>query len=100
MNMHKDWKRRVRIEGGMKDIAGFFLTATDVETGERINNIEHVFLLLSPSEKNRAVIKYCRTDESGKFMIGEDRNLIKETIQLDNIEIAVTALEVDELPEG
>lgn len=95
MDMHKNFHRRIRIEGKPDAIEGDLLTVSDAQTGEQITNIKRVAVLLDVTHDNKAIITYYEKDESGELVV-KDHEPVERTVTVDNPELSVTAYDVNE----
>lgn len=89
-----NFKRRVRIESGMDDLAGWHVHIIDVETGEAIQDITKAVITLIPGEYNSVEFTYLERREGYSSLARE------ETIRVHHPEIALTAYEREEREES
>ncbi len=95
MDIHKNFHRRIRIEGKPDAVEGYLLTVSDAQTGELIANVKRVAVLLDVMHDNKAIITYHEKDESGKLVV-KDHEPVERTVTVDNPELSVTAYDVNE----
>lgn len=88
-----DHKRRIRIQC-LDDMASPRKTiVTDLETGQTIDNIQHISIQLDARLLHMAQITYTKYDDQGQ-MIQKDFRPATETITLRDFELDVSALEL------
>jgi hypothetical protein len=92
MHMNEQYKRRVRIEGGMNDLHGYRLIVHDLETGEEITNVTSAIVYLDARRMNIVSLTYYEIDEHNKVVV-KDGEPVEKEIELSNPEIAITAFE-------
>ena len=92
MNINEQYKRRIRIEGGLDDTDGYKLKVSDVETDEAILNVARIALVLDAKKINRANVVYYEMDEHDKLVVKDGEPVIKVVI-LANPDVSVTAFE-------
>lgn len=96
--MSEMYRRRIRVEGGMKDINGCLLNVSDADTGENIRGVGDIVMHLSATGLNTATITYVEFDEQGHAVLKDDK-LVEHTGEAANPEVAVTAMETMSLIE-
>ncbi len=88
-----DHKRRIRIQC-LDDMASPHKTiVTDLETGQTIDNIQHISIQLDARLLHMAQITYVVYDDDGKVAT-KDFNPVTKTITLQDFELDVSALEL------
>lgn len=92
MDMNELYKRRIRIEGGIDDLHGRRLLVRDLETGKEIPNVTRAVVYLDAQQMNTAILTYYEMDEHNKPVL-KDGDLVEKEIELNDVEIAVTAFE-------
>ncbi len=88
-----NYKRRIRIQCLDDMPAPIKTIVTDLETGERIDNIQHISIQLDAKLLHMAQITYMEYDDDGKVAT-KDFNPVTETITLQDFELDVSALEL------
>jgi hypothetical protein len=88
-----DHKRRIRIQC-LDDMASPRKTiVTDLETGQTIDNIQHISIQLDARLLHMAQITYAVHDDQGKIAV-HDHRLVTETITVQDFDLDVSALEL------
>ncbi len=83
-------KRRIRIQGKPDDTRAFFVTITDMETGEPIDNVVFATIYLDPRDVCKAVLTYDETDKNGQ-VIANDGVTVERSAEVENPVIDITA---------
>ena len=88
-----NYKRRIRIECKDDMPAPVKTIVTDIETGEKIDNITHISIQMDARLLHMAQITYVEHDDQGQ-MVEKDFRSVTETITLQDFELDVSALEL------
>ncbi len=96
--MSEVYKRRIRVEGKPDALNGFALTVHDADTGEVIEHVYCIDMHLGATQINTATIHYYDFDSNGEIVV-KDGTPIKRSLETDNPEVALTALETMPLIE-
>lgn len=90
--MGNDPIQNIRIQSKPNEKAGHQVYVTDADTGENIDNIKRLVVMIEPRNINQAIVTYYKFDDQGKIMTDERCKPIQETEILDDPEINTTAL--------
>jgi hypothetical protein len=88
-----DHKRRIRIQCHDDMASPRKTLVTDIETGQTIDNIQHISIQLDARLLHMAQITYMVYDDQGKA-VHDDSKQVTETITLHDFELDVSALEL------
>lgn len=94
MDIDESYNKRVRIIGKPGETKGFMMEVQDYETGENINNIYRVAIVLDPNRMNSAELQYY--DKTSGHLIKGENGPISKTLTVADPEVDVTAY-VDEV---
>lgn len=83
MDMHKNFHRRIRIEGKPNEVQGYMLTVHDAETGEEISNVESIELRVGVGHENSATLHYYEKHASGRIVKNNSEPVMGEVTTHD-----------------